>query len=199
VLVSPLMVEPGDHDITRWLLAWSAGDDDALAKLAPLVEAELQRLARHYLRGERPGHTLQPTALVNEAYLRLLDWRKLSWQNRAHFMGIAANMMRRILVDHARRHQFLKRGGDVVKVSLDARQIGSSERDPDLVALDEALTRLAELDRRKSQVVELRFFGGLSVEEAAEFLKISPRTVKREWSLAQAWLHCELTGGDHDA
>jgi len=199
VLVSPLMVEPGDHDITRWLLAWSAGDDDALAKLAPLVEAELQRLARHYLRGERPGHTLQPTALVNEAYLRLLDWRKLSWQNRAHFMGIAANMMRRILVDHARRHRFLKRGGDVVKVSLDAGQIGSSQRDPDLVALDGALTRLAELDRRKSQVVELRFFGGLSVEEAAEFLKISPRTVKREWSLAQAWLHCELTGGDHDA
>src|SRR4029453_9622993 len=159
------------HDITRLLLAWSEGDDDALGKLAPLVEAELQRLARHYLRGERPGHTLQPTALVNEAYLRLLDWRKLGWQNRAHFMGIAANMMRRILVDHARRHQFLKRGGDVVKISLDARKIGSSERDPDLGALDEGPPRLAELDRRKSQVVELRFFGGLSVEEAAEFLK----------------------------
>ena len=115
-------------------------------------------------------------------------------------MGIAANMMRRILVDHARRYRFLKRGGEIVNVSLDGRQLGSSARDPDLVALDEALTRLAEVDRRKSQVVELRFFGGLSVEEAAEFLKISPRTVKREWSLAQAWLHCELTGGgEHDA
>jgi RNA polymerase sigma-70 factor, ECF subfamily len=199
VLVSRFMAAPGDHDITLLLLAWSEGDDDALGKLAPLVQAELQRLARHYLRGERPGHTLQPTALVNEAYLRLLDWRKLSWQNRAHFMGIAANMMRRILVDHARRHRFQKRGGDMVKVSLDATPLGSLERDPDLVALDEALTRLAKLDRRKSQVVELRFFGGLNVEEAAEFLKISPRTVKREWSLAQAWLHCELTGGDHDA
>jgi RNA polymerase sigma factor (TIGR02999 family) len=194
------MAPPGEHDITRLLLAWSEGDNDALGKLAPLVETELQRLARHYLRGERPGHTLQPTALVNEAYLRLLDWRKLNWQSRAHFMGIAANMMRRILVDHARRHRFQKRGGDAVRVSVDAGQLGSVERDPDLVALDEALTRLADLDRRKSQVVELRFFGGLSVEEAAEFLKISPRTVKREWSLAQAWLHCELTGGsEHDA
>src|SRR4030095_10011738 len=194
------MAAPSQHDITRLLLAWSEGDDDALSNLAPLVEAELQRLARHYLRGERPCHTLQPTALINEAYLRLLDWRKVNWQNRAHFMGIAATMMRRILVDHARRHRFLKRGGDMVKVSLDARQLGSPERDPDLVALDEALTRLAEIDRRKSQIVELRFFGGLSVEEAAEFLKISPRTVKREWSLAQAWLHCELTGGgEHDA
>ena len=166
------MAAPDEHDITRLLAAWSEGDEDALARLAPLVEAELQRLARHYLRGERPDHTLQPTALVNEAYLRLLDWRNVSWQNRAHFMGIAANMMRRILVDHARRHRFLKRGGDMVKVSLDARQLGSLKRDPDLVALDEALTRLAELDRRKSQVVELRFFGGLSVEEAAEFLKM---------------------------
>jgi RNA polymerase sigma-70 factor (ECF subfamily) len=192
------MAAPGEYDITRLLLAWSKGDDDALGQLVPLVEAELKRLARHYLRGEKPGHTLQPTALINEAYLRLLDWRKASWQNRAQFMGIAANMMRRILVDHARRNRFLKRGGEMVRV--DARQLGSSGRDPDLVVLDEALTRLAEVDRRKSQVVELRFFGGLSVEEAAEFLKISPRTVKREWSLAQAWLHCELTGGDeHDA
>ena len=189
------MAAPGEHDVTRLLLAWSEGDEDALGKLAPLVEAELRRLARHYLRGERPGHTLQPTALVNEAYLRLLDWRKQSWQSRAHFMGIAANLMRRILVDHARRYGFQKRGGNAVRVSVDAERLGSVEREPDLVALDEALTRLAELDPRKSQVVELRFFGGLSVEEAAEFLKISPRTVKREWSLAQAWLHCELTGG----
>lgn len=194
MLVSRVMAR-GERDITQLLLAWSKGDDDALGTLAPLVEAELQRLARHYLRGERPGHTLQPTALVNEAYLRLFDWRNVSWQNRAHFMGIAASMMRRILVDHARSHRFQKRGGNAIKVSLDATQVGSPERDPDLVALDEALTRLAELDRRKSQVVELRFFGGLSVEEAAEFLKISSRTVKREWSLAQAWLHCELTGG----
>jgi RNA polymerase sigma factor (TIGR02999 family) len=190
------MAAPGEHDITRLLLAWTEGDDEALSKLAPLVEAELQRLARHYLRGERPGHTLQPTALVNEAYLRLLDWRKVSWHNRAHFMAIAANMMRRILVDHARRHRVLKRGGDMAKISMENRQLGSSERDPDLVALDEALTRLAGVDPRKSQVVELRFFGGLSVEEVAEYLKISARTVKREWSLAQAWLHCELTGGD---
>jgi len=194
------MAAPGEHDITRLLLAWRQGDDDALSRLAPLVEAELQRLARHYLRGERPGHTLQPTALVNEAYLRLLDWRNVSWQNRAHFMGIAANMMRRILVDHARHHGFQRRGGGAVKVSLEDTPVGSLERDPDLVALDEALTRLAEIDCRKSQVVELRFFGGLSVEEVAEFLKISSRTVKREWSLAQAWLHCELTeGGQHDA
>ena len=116
VLLGRFMAAPGEYDITRLLLAWSEGDDDALGKLAPLVEAELKRLARHYLRGERPGHTLQPTALINEAYLRLLDWRKASWQNRAHFMGIAANMMRRILVDHARRYRFLKRGGEMVKV-----------------------------------------------------------------------------------
>jgi RNA polymerase sigma factor (TIGR02999 family) len=200
VLVSGSMAPPRAQDITRLLLAWSDGDENALGKLAPLVEAELQRLARHYLRKERPGHTLQPTALVNEAYLRLLDWKKVNWQNRAHFMGMAAKMMRRILVDHARHHRFLKHGGDAVKVSLDAEQLVSSERDPDLIALDEALTRLAEMDPRKSQVVELRFFGGLSVEEAAEVMKISPRTVKREWSLAQAWLHSELTGGlKHDA
>lgn len=156
----------------------------------------MQRLARHYLWRERPGHTLQPTALVNEAYLRLMDWKKINWQNRAHFMGMAAKMMRRILVAHARHHRSLKRGGEAVKVSLDAEQIISSERDPDLAALDEALTRLAEMDPRKSQVVELRFFGGLCVEEAAEVMKLSPRTVKREWTLAQAWLHSELTGGE---
>ena len=135
VLVSRLMAAPEGHDITRLLLAWSEGDDDALGKLAPLVEAELQRLARHYLRGERPGHTLQPTALVNEAYLRLLDWRKLSWQNRTHFIGIAAKMMRRILVDHARRHRFQKRGGDAVKVSLEAGKLGSLELLLDICAI----------------------------------------------------------------
>jgi RNA polymerase sigma factor (TIGR02999 family) len=194
------MIPPRAQDITRLLRAWSAGDESALGQLAPLVESELHRLAQRYLRQERPGHTLQPTALVNEAYLRLLDWKNVDWQNRAHFMGMAATMMRRILVDHARHHSFLKRGGEAIKVSLDAEQIVSSERDPDLIALDEALTRLAEIDARKSQVIELRFFGGLSVEEAAEVMKISPRTVKREWSLAQAWLHCELTGGEkHDA
>src|SRR5688572_27260392 len=127
------MAPPRAPDITRLLLAWSDGDESALGQLAPLVEAELQRLARHYLRQERPGHTLQPTALVNEAYLRLLDWKNVDWQNRAHFMGIAANMMRRILVDHARHHRFLKRGGEAVKVPLDAEQLISSERDPDLV------------------------------------------------------------------
>ena len=155
MLVSRLMAAPDGHDITRLLLAWSEGDDDALGKLAPLVEAELQRLGRHYLRGERPGHTLQPTALVNEAYLRLLDWRNLSWQNRAHFMGVAANMMRRILVDHARRYRFLKRGGEMVKVSLDARQLGSSGSDS---ARAEAGDRISRKGRNDSQRAQRQFF-----------------------------------------
>src|SRR2546425_3914509 len=188
------------EEITGLLRAWHNGDEAALGKLAPLVEAVLRRRAQRYLRHERSEYTLQPTALVNEVYLRLFDWRKVDWKNRAQFMGVAAKMMRRILVDYARRHQYLKRGGGAIKVSTDAREIILPEREPDLVALDEALTRLAAMDARKGQLVELRFFSGLSVEETAEVMKIAPRTVKREWSLARAWLHCELTGGQkHDA
>jgi RNA polymerase sigma-70 factor (ECF subfamily) len=180
-------------DITELLMAWSEGNETALEKLAPLVEAELHRLAQRYLRRERPGHTLQTTALVNEAYLRLIGWRNVSWQNKAHFLGVSAKLMRRILVDHARR----KRGAaGSMTVSFD--DAASVERGEDLVALDVALTDLAAIDPRKSQIIELRFFGGLTVEETAEVLKISPRTVKREWSLAQAWLYCALRGEEQD-
>lgn len=182
------------QNITQLLLAWNDGDRAALEKLVPIVEAELRRLALGYLKRERPDHTLQPTALVNEAYLRLLDLKSAGWQNRTHFLGVAASVMRRILVDYARRHRNLKRGGQFVRVSLDEEVISPAVQSADLVALDEALERLAAIDARKSRIVELRFFGGLSVEETAEVLKVSPRTVKREWSLAQAWLYCELIG-----
>ena len=181
------------EQVTQWLIAWSSGDQTALDKLMPLVYDELHRLAHHYMSRERPGHTLQTTALVNEAYLRLIDQKSVSWQNRAHFFAVAAQVMRQILVDYARRRQVLKRGGQAVKVSLDEAAIVSQERGADLVALDDALTSLAAIDPRKSQIVELRFFGGLSVEETAEVLKVSPRTVMRQWSLAQAWLYRELS------
>jgi RNA polymerase sigma-70 factor (ECF subfamily) len=164
------------------------GDHDALDALLPLVYAELRRLAAGYLRRERHGHTLQPTALVHEAYLRMIDQTQVRWQNRAHFFGVAAQMMRRILVDHARSQQAEKRGGDVQKLSLDENIDVSGERASDLVALDEALQRLAEIDPTKSRVVELRFFGGLSVEETAEVLGVSAPTVKRQWRMAKAWL-----------
>jgi RNA polymerase sigma factor (TIGR02999 family) len=180
------------HEVTRLLRAWSDGDQEALAQLATLVEAELQRLARAYLRRERQGHTLQTTALVNEAYLRLIDAAAVRWQNRAHFYGIAAQAMRRILVDHARRRRKLKRGGDPVRVSLAQAENIPGERDVDVTALDDALTSLARFDERKSRIVELRFFGGLSEQEIAEALKISLRTVQREWNLAHAWLYREL-------
>jgi RNA polymerase sigma factor (TIGR02999 family) len=180
-------------EVTQLLLAWSRGDQTALEKLTVLVEAELRRLAQGYLRLERPDHTLQPTALVNEAYLRLIDWNNTGWQNRAHFVGVTAQLMRRILVDYARRRGSVKRGREQVKISI-GEEAASAERDVDLVALDEALRRLADIDQRKSQIIEMRFFGGLSVEETAEALAISPRTVRREWSLAQAWLFRELGG-----
>src|SRR3989475_2110260 len=180
-------------DITQLLRAWSEGDESALEKLTPLVYREMYRLAGHYMGGERPGHTLQATALVNEAYMRLIDWKNVQWQNRAHFFAVSAQMMRRILVDYARSRKNQKRGGDVCRVTLDEAFVFSKEKRPDLVALDTALERLAELDARKSKVVELRFFGGLSVEEAAEVLKVSPFTVHRDWRLAKAWLHRELT------
>jgi len=180
------------HEVTRLLRAWSDGDQEALARLAPLVEAELHRLAGSYLRRERPGHTLQTTALVNEAYLRLIDDSAVEWQNRAHFFGIAAQLMRRILVDHARRRQKLKRGGDPLRVSLAQAENAAPESSPDIIALDEALSSLANLDPRKSQIVELKFFGGLQEEAIAEVLTISLRTVQREWNLARAWLYNEL-------
>jgi RNA polymerase sigma-70 factor (ECF subfamily) len=178
--------------VTQLLVAWSDGDQSALDQLVPLVHGELRRLARSYMRGERHGHTLQTTALVNEAYLRLIDQKNVRWQNRAHFLAIAAQLMRRILVDYARRRQYRKRGGGALQVSLANAESLSEDRAPDLVALDEALRSLAEIDPRRSQVVELRFFGGLNIEETAEILKISPTTVERDWIIARAWLHKNL-------
>lgn len=189
------MVTPSQHDVTRLLIRLTDGDDGALGELLPLVYAELRRLAASYLRRERPDHTLQPTALVHEAYLRLVDQTQARWQNRAHFLGVAAQMMRRILVDHARGHRAEKRGGDFQILSLDENIDVSGERAADLVALDEALKRLAELDPQKSRVVELRFFGGLSVEETAEVLGVSAPTVKRQWRMAKAWLYGQVQKG----
>lgn len=186
------MSEPTAHEITQLLQAWSNGDRTALERLAPLVYAELHRLARGYMQGERGGHVLQSTALINEAWLRLIDWKGARWQNRAHFFGVAAQMMRRILVDFARERGAIRRGGSAEKVSLDEAVLVSAERGAEIIALDEALNTLAEFDARKSQIVEMRFFGGLGVEETAEILKLSPRTVKREWNLARAWLYREL-------
>jgi RNA polymerase sigma factor (TIGR02999 family) len=186
------MPAPLPVEVTQLLKAWTEGDQAALEKLVPQVHAELFRLAKRYMGQERPGHILQTTALVNEAYLRLIDWKNVSWQNRAHFFGVSAQLMRRILVDFARSRDYLKRGGEAQHVSLEEAAIVTHEKDGDFIALDDALNSLAVIDPRKSQIVELRFFGGLSVEETAEVLGISPRTVKREWSMAQAWLHREL-------
>jgi RNA polymerase sigma factor (TIGR02999 family) len=180
------------EEITRLLVAWSDGDQSALEKLAPLVESELHRLAHHYMGRERPGHTLQTSALVNEAYIRLIDWKNVRWQNRAHFFAVSAQLMRRILVDFARERHYLKRGGGTVQVSLTEAESLTFEREADLVALDEALKGLMEMDERKGQVVEMRFFGGLSVKEVAEVLKVSEETVLRDWRLAKVWLLREL-------
>ena len=182
--------EPVPGDVNSLLRAWSDGDQLALALLMPIVHDELRRLAHRYMRRERAGHSLQTTALVNEAYLRLVDYKRMHWQNRAHFMAAAAQAMRRILVDHARRHN-IKRGAGAEHVSLDADAV---DRSDDFVSLDEALTGLAERAPRKAKVVELRFFGGLSVEETAEVLRVSPITVMREWKSAKAWLYRELAG-----
>jgi RNA polymerase sigma factor (TIGR02999 family) len=179
--------------VSLLLRAWSDGDRGALDRLTPIVNDELRRLARRYMKRERPGHSLQATALVNEAYLRLVDYKGMQWQNRAHFFAVSAQLMRRILVEHARRHN-LKRGGGVPHVSLDEATVVGGDRPEDWVALDDAMTALARLDPRKVQVVEMRFFGGLSVEETAEVLKVSPITVMRDWSTAKAWLYRELTG-----
>ena len=185
------------EQVTQLLVDWGNGDKAALDKLIPLVYDELRRLARYYMRRERAGHTLQTTALVNEAYMRLVDQRAVRWQNRAHFFAIAAQFMRRILVDRARKRHNSKRGGDVRKVSLDQAAVVSQERAADLIALDDALTNLEAIDQRKSKVVELRFFGGLNIEETAEVMAISPATVQREWSMAKAWLYREISGEHH--
>lgn len=178
--------------VTQLLQQWSQGDDAALERLTPLVEAELRRLARGYMARERAGHTLQPTALVNEAFIRLTDARRVSWQDRAHFFGISARVMRRVLVDHARSRGYRKRGGDAQRVTLDEGLLIAAQPAVDLVCLNEALDALATVDERKSRVIELRFFGGLTVAETAEVLNVSTDTVKRDWRLAKLWLLREL-------
>jgi RNA polymerase sigma factor (TIGR02999 family) len=184
---------PSRIDVTQLLKAWGQGDDGALGKLIPLVEKELHRLAHWYMSAENSGHTLQTTALVNEVYLRLVDIAQMSWQDRAHFFAMSARMMRRILTDSARSRKCEKRGGTALQVSFDDSLVVSEEQDAEIVAVDNALVALAAVDARKSQVVELRFFGGLSVEETAEVLKVSPETVKRDWRFAKSWLHRVLS------
>jgi len=188
--------DPSRVHVTDLLLAWVSGDRSALDELMPLVHQELRRLARVQMRGERDNHTLQTTALVNEAFLRLIDLRRIQWQDRAHFMALSARLMRRVLVDHARSRNYQKRGGGAAPVALEDVLVASPERGADLVALDDALEDLARVDRRKSQVVELRFFGGLSVEETAEALSVSPETVMRDWRLAKVWLLREISRRD---
>jgi RNA polymerase sigma-70 factor (ECF subfamily) len=183
---------PKKSEVTRWLIAGSAGDARALEALLPLVYDELHRQAVRFFNRERAGHTLQPTALVNEVYLRLINQREVNWQNRAQFFGIAAEMMRRILVSHARGRQAQKRGGAAQQITLDEDVAAEPQRDLNLLALDDALTRLEQLDPEKSRMVELRFFSGLSVEETAEVMGVSPRTIDRQWQTAKAWLHREI-------
>ena len=183
------------HDVTRLLTEWRHGNPDALNEMAPLIYEELRRLARSYLRRERPGHTLQSTALVHEAYLRMVDQQNVSLQNRSHFYGVAAQMIRRILVDHARARRTHKRGDGVIPLALDEARSAHAGSDLDLAALDDALAALAQIDPRQSRIVELRFFAGLSLEETAEVMGVSPATIKRDWTVARAWLKRELTRG----
>ena len=187
------MSSASPHEVTQLLLDWSNGNQAALDRLMPLVDRELHRLAHHYMRNEKPGHTLQTTALVNEAYLKLIDQRNVQWKNRAHFFALSAQLMRRILVDHARKRKYAKRGGDAQKISFAEVMAVSPERGADLIVLDDALEKLAAIDLRKSKVVEMRFFGGLSIEETAEALGVSPLTVKRDWKMAKAWLYNTLS------
>jgi RNA polymerase sigma factor (TIGR02999 family) len=187
------MATASPEEITQLLLNWEDGDQAALDKLMPLVYAELHRLAHHYMSRERPGHTIQTTALVNEVYLKLVDQRRVHWQNRAHFFAISAQLMRRILVDHARSHAYAKRGGGARKVSLEDVADLSRIRAAEIVALDEVLAVLADIDPRQSRVVELRFFGGLTIKETAEVLGLSSATIKSEWRTAKAWLYHQLS------
>jgi len=187
------MGELESHELTELLVAWSDGDEAALDQLAPLVQSELRRLASHYMRRERSDHLLQTSALINEAYLRLNDWKSVRWQNRAHFFGVAARMMRRILVDFARQRPHIEKGAEARHISLENALPLTGGKDSDLLALDEALEGLAKIDERKGRIVELRFFGGLSVEETAEVMKLAPVTVIREWNKAKAWLYRELS------
>ncbi len=184
---------PAADNVTQLLLDWSSGDKAALDKLMPLVYGELRQLAHHYLRAERADHTLQTTALVHEAYLRLISQNRVNWQNRAHFFAISAQMMRRILIDHARSHQQAKRGGGAVKLPLAEAAILSNEQAAEMIALDDALSALEKFDSRKSRVVELKFFGGLTTQEIAEVLHLSPRTIESDWQVAQAWLYREMS------
>jgi RNA polymerase sigma-70 factor (ECF subfamily) len=184
---------PTTQQVTRLLQAWSQGEEAALGRLLPLVHQELRRLARRYMFGERVGHTLQTTALVDEAYLRLVNAREVNWQNRAHFFALSAQLMRRILVDSARARRDQKRGGGNPKVTVDEGLVGTQQKGEDLVALDDALKTFVQVDARKSRVVELRFFGGLSVEETAEVLHVHPNTVLRDWRLAKMWLKREMS------
>ncbi len=188
------MEAPLSHEVTGLLQAWGAGDEEALQKLTPLVYRELHRAARHYMAGERSGHTLQATALINEVYLRLIDARHMDWQNRAHFLAVCAQLMRRILTDFARSRRYQKRGGGAAPMPLDEALVVGSQPDSNLVALDDALKRLTLVDERKGRVVELRFFGGLDVKETAEVLKVSNETVMRDWKLAKVWLLRDLSG-----
>jgi RNA polymerase sigma factor (TIGR02999 family) len=190
------MALPSTHDVTQLLKAWTSGDEQALEKLTPLVYRQLHRVAQRCMAGERSGHTLQTTALVNEVYLRLVDCRRVNWQDRAHFFAVSAQLMRRILIDFARSRSYQKRGGGAPCISLDEAPSICNEPDINLVALDDALKALGAVDERKSKVVELKFFGGLSVEETAEVLRVSVETVVRDWRLAKVWLHRELSEGD---
>jgi RNA polymerase sigma factor (TIGR02999 family) len=187
------------HQVTQLLCQWRDGDPHALEKLIPLVQPELQRLAHHYMSRERPGHTLQTTVLLDEAYLRLADKTHPQWQNRAHFFAVAAQLMRRIMVDHARQRHALKRSGGATRVTLDECAAVTQTRAAELVALDEALEKLAAFDQRKARVVEMRYFGGLTIEEIADVLKIHVNTVTRDWAAARAWLFAALSGEDMDA
>jgi RNA polymerase sigma-70 factor, ECF subfamily len=190
------MALPSTHEVTQLLRAWTTGDERALEKLTPLVYEQLHRVAQRCMAGERSGHTLQTTALVNEVYLRLVDCRQINWQDRAHFFAVSAQLMRRILIDFARSRGYQKRGGGVLHMSLDEAPSVCNEPDMNVLALDDALKALAAVDKRKSEVVELRFFGGLSIEETAEVLRVSVETVVRDWRLAKVWLLRELSGGD---
>ncbi len=190
---------PQQQQVTQLLGEWRSGDPSALEKLIPLVQPELQRLARHYMSREQPGHTLQATALLDDAYLQLAGETRPEWQNRAHFFAVAAQLMRRIMVDHARQRQALKRGGGAIKVTLDECAVVTPTRADELLALDEALEKLAAFDQRKAQVVEMRYFGGLTMEEIADVLKIHVNTVTRDWTAARAWLFAALSGENMDA